>query len=640
MLGLFMLLFTASAVVRAAGEEAPGAGRCDDIQAISQAQRTVWQDNRPVADTNVPLPDHLKPAWRNEGTRLRYRLDLRACRHEANAALWLARVGGPYRLLVDGRPLLPILPVLSAPWTESEAVATVVLNGRAPSLFSLPPGSEVAEVEVLTLPYLSAGIALAELGPAPALVPRHVAAAALLPGINNLVAVVVLVVGTMVLALWRLRHQDQQLMWFGLCCLAWGVRGSFYANTPLPLPPLVFEQMVPLLTMVASLALAATTLAWMQALSLRWRLLGIGLLSAGLACFAVTLLLGRGALLARGLGFGTGMLLMPWLIWRLWDARQRLGLWRAILLISGYVLAFASAVLDMGMVLGYRDPAGMSWLLPGFAGLLICTAVLLAEYLLRQLNRAERSNEELERRIAEKSRTLELGFAERREHERDAARSFERERLMREMHDGLGGQLMTVMRGVERGAMPRELVLQALQESLDDLRLLMDTTGGEAVLSESLAAWRSRWQPRLSSLGMALDWEVDEALDGMVLAPGVALHLMRIVQEATVNVIKHARASQLSLWAGFETSGQVLVRVSDNGVGLSAAPRRPGARGLANMASRARQIGATLQCSPGDDGQGTCVSVRLSARPSGGDSQGADTQGTAAATAVQTPRFS
>ena len=179
------------------------------------------------------------------------------------------------------------------------------------------------------------------------------------------------------------------------------------------------------------------------------------------------------------------------------------------------------------------------------------------------------------------------------------------------MHDGLGGQLMTVLRGVERGAMPRELVLHALQESLDDLRLLMDSAGPEAVLAASLAAWRSRWEPRLASLGVALDWEIDEALDELLLPPGVGLHLMRIVQEATVNVVKHARASRLSLWAGRDARGAVLIRIRDNGCGLASGGRQPGAVGLVNMRHLARQIGAELQFGLPPEGQGLQVDVRL-----------------------------
>ena len=87
---------------------------CEAIYALTQARRTVWQNGVQVADAMVDLPDRLPAAWRNEGIRLRYRLDLGRCLQHANAALWLARVGGPYRLTVDGLSLWPILPLVQA----------------------------------------------------------------------------------------------------------------------------------------------------------------------------------------------------------------------------------------------------------------------------------------------------------------------------------------------------------------------------------------------------------------------------------------------------------------------------------------------------------------------------------------------
>ena len=581
---------------------------CDAAQSLSQALRSVQRGDTVLAQAPVQLPDRLEFAWRRESVQVSYRLDIARCAGSAHAALWLPRVGAPYRLRVDGQILLPTLPQVAV---EPSAVSHAVLNGRVPSLFLLPPGSREAEVELVTMAFMSTGLVGVDLGPAPLLVPRHVEGTALVPGVNDTVAVVALVAGLLALLAWGLRRQDLQLLWFSLCALTWGLRGIFYGQTPLPLPPMAFEQMVPVLTLIASLALAATTLAWMAALSRRRGQFGLALLAVGLGSFVLAGLLGEGAAVARAFAYATGILMMPWLIVLLWRARERLGAWRAAVLIFTYATALAAALLDIGLVLGWRHPAGMSWLLPGFAGLLTCMAVLLAEYALRQLSRAERSNEELERRVAEKSRSLELGFAERREHERAAARALERERLMREMHDGLGGQLMTVLRGVERGAMPRELVLHALQESLDDLRLLMDSAGQDAVLAASLAAWRSRWEPRLASLGVVLDWDIDEALDELLLPPGVGLHLMRIVQEATVNVVKHARASRLSLWAGRDAQGAVQIRIRDNGCGLAAGVGQPGARGLVNMRHRARQIGAELQFGIPPEGHGLQIDVRL-----------------------------
>ena len=52
------------------------------------------------------------------------------------------------------------------------------------------------------------------------------------------------------------------------------------------------------------------------------------------------------------------------------------------------------------------------------------------------------------------------------------------------------------------------------------------------------------------------------------------------------------------------------IAVSDDGVGLPAAPPRPGARGLKNMRHRAEEIGATLGVSARTGG-GTEVLLQL-----------------------------
>ncbi|GAP36091.1 sensor histidine kinase [Piscinibacter sakaiensis] len=619
-LGLALLWALLAGRAAAAAEEPGGPGTspaaasidCREVRVLPRAERSAWQGGRLLERAEVVLPDRLPLAWRNERVQLRYRLALGPCGARPDTVLWLYRVGGPYRLRIDGAVLLPTLPPIDAAW-QGPAAASAVLNGRTPSLFALPDGAREVTLELQTLPYLSAGVVEARLGPAARLVPSHVASFERLPGINDRVAAVALLAGVGVLGLWALRRRDRHLLWFALACLAWGLRGSFYADTPLLLPPRVFEQMVPLLTMLASVALAGATLAWLGRLDARRARIGVALLLVGLAAFVLAESAGRGAPFARVYGFGCGFVLMPWLMGQLWSARSRLGPWRTALMLLAYGLALAGAVHDIGMVLGFSPPGGMTWLLPGFAAMLVCTAGLMAEYALRQLDRAERGNEELERRVAEKSRSLEAGWAERREHERAAERTQERERLLREMHDGLGGQLMTVLRGVERGAMPREQVLESLQDSLDDLRLLMDSADVDRPLPQALGAWRSRWEPRLSCMDIALDWEVDDALDAVTLPPGTTLHLMRTVQEATVNVVKHAQARRVQLSAGRADDGGLWLEVTDDGVGLPAVPA--GGRGLANMAARARQIGARLVVGPGPGGRGTAVRLQLPPSP-------------------------
>jgi len=74
----------------------------------------------------------------------------------------------------------------------------------------------------------------------------------------------------------------------------------------------------------------------------------------------------------------------------------------------------------------------------------------------------------------------------------------------------------------------------------------------------------------------------------------VALQVMRILQEAATNIVKHSQARGMALDAAVR-EGQLHIEVTDDGVGLPEAATRPGARGLKNMHYRAAQIGAQLQ---------------------------------------------
>jgi signal transduction histidine kinase len=102
----------------------------------------------------------------------------------------------------------------------------------------------------------------------------------------------------------------------------------------------------------------------------------------------------------------------------------------------------------------------------------------------------------------------------------------------------------------------------------------------------------------LAAAGVALDWRIDESVDSVQLGSEEALQVMRILQEAATNIVKHSQASHMSLAARVDPGpgGRRVLRIEieDDGVGLPAGAARPGARGLKNMHYRAGQIGAEL----------------------------------------------
>ena len=80
------------------------------------------------------------------------------------------------------------------------------------------------------------------------------------------------------------------------------------------------------------------------------------------------------------------------------------------------------------------------------------------------------------------------------------------------------------------------------------------------------------------------------------LDPQNALHILRILQEALSNIIKHSQASQISIGTAQEVCegrAGIAVTVTDNGGGVDIeAAIRKGGRGLANQLRRAQAIGA------------------------------------------------
>jgi signal transduction histidine kinase len=187
--------------------------------------------------------------------------------------------------------------------------------------------------------------------------------------------------------------------------------------------------------------------------------------------------------------------------------------------------------------------------------------------------------------------------------DKQTALVLERERIMREMHDGLGAQLMTALRGIERGALGKEQVVQSLHDGLDELRMLMDSTDTQQSLASALVAWRNRWDARLAAAGVSLLWRVDESVDAVQLGSDAVMQIMRILQEAAANILKHSGATGMTLMARVaqptpDAARRLLcIDIEDDGTRGPAGDScvvRPGARGLKNMAFRAGQIGAEL----------------------------------------------
>jgi PAS domain S-box-containing protein len=210
------------------------------------------------------------------------------------------------------------------------------------------------------------------------------------------------------------------------------------------------------------------------------------------------------------------------------------------------------------------------------------------------------------------------------EHERALAALQERERVARELHDGLAQVLGFVRLQAEaaRGLMQRDPA--TAEAYLDRLAATALEAHGEvrSFISGSAAGSQVGWLPTIAEAvrrvaeetGLDVELRVDPGVDDGVLAQPVAAHLIRIVQEALHNVRKHARASRLSV-AVEADERCVQVVVADDGVGF-ADPLGHDARsgfGLRFMDERASAAGGSLAVASRPD-EGTRVTVRVPRR--------------------------
>lgn len=220
------------------------------------------------------------------------------------------------------------------------------------------------------------------------------------------------------------------------------------------------------------------------------------------------------------------------------------------------------------------------------------------------IGKVEQLNSGLAQRLQAREAELELSYQRLREAEMRQTISDERQRLMQDMHDGLGSYLISAIRSVERGDASDLKVSQILKDCLDDLKLTIDSMEPvEADLLLLLATLRFRLEPRLEDTGVALLWEVRELPTLGWLEPSSALHILRIVQESVANILRHTRATEIRI-ATAVAAGGVQVTIEDNGQGFDVDKAFGNAtgKGLHNQRRRAQTIDGTVNWQSGPAG--------------------------------------
>ena len=289
--------------------------------------------------------------------------------------------------------------------------------------------------------------------------------------------------------------------------------------------------------------------------------------------------------------------------------RQRLQYGLASALLG---LIFASGIHDWFKLKGQASFEGLYLMTFAYSGMLFLMGSLLLGLLAKGLVQSQALSAELEDRVQARTRELQATHERLMATELAHQQALEQQRLLQDVHDGFGSQLVTAQMLVRHQQLSQEAVAQLLQECIADLHLVISALGNQThSLQDALADLSHRTEQRLLGTPWQLVWDVQ--LDpAPKLTHEQVLNLLRILQEALNNALKHAQAEHIEVQVVYTAASRVLLlRVTDHGVGISQKPAQKAGLGvgLATMHKRARQIDAVLTVT--DIQPGTCVALRM-----------------------------
>ncbi|MCW5621176.1 MAG: hypothetical protein KIS79_08735 [Burkholderiales bacterium] len=497
-------------------------------------------------------------------------------------------------------------------------VPPVARHWNRPLYFTIPngllrSGHNVLAVESIGDPVRSGFLAPVYVGPHETLMRVYEQRFALTVVAALAITTMLITVAVLMCTLWAMRRSASVYLWFGLGAAAWAAHNFnlFVVHTPMP----------------------AVAWEWLWNVTMGWLVIFT-------VIFVLRFLDERLPRLERTL-FGFGFvgsvalaLIAAWspntLAWvgpHVWDS--------GVLLLGAYPvvkvlrrLAFSPSP-EVGWLLfagatmfcfGLHDWLVLTGRLPRIHGLLIhfsapVVMVVFGHILIGRfvtaLRESEALNVELEARVAAREAQLAANHQRLRMLERDQTIASERERLMRDMHDGVGGTIIAALTMTETPGIDVRRIGEALRHALDDLRLMIDSLDPlEGDLTALLGMFRNRVEPMLRASGLTVTWKLAVLPPCSDLSPERSLQLLRIAQEAISNTLKHARATGLhvTLEPGQDLKGRpaALLTLRDDGCGFDPARTSTG-RGLANMWRRAASAGLELSVVP--TMQGTLVRV-------------------------------
>ncbi len=505
---------------------------------ITQAQAKHHSLPAPVT---VPLPHDMDRAdW--EGTAQYVITIPPQLADQAELGVFLSRVGARYRLGFGGEWLHSVH--WQTPGYVDTSVAPQFVRLRMPQA-----GASELRIEVREQALRKSGLAAVLIGPVDAVQTRYDWVYAWQVQGTWMVAACSILVALLASLIW-LQSRDAAAGLVAIAAIAWALRLTL---TPIEQPHMPFGLWW-----------------WLHKLSFTvycgclylflWRLFGF---AHGRFTQAV-----KALLWVAPFWLGATVLSGQYLMYQIWTGlitslsvvtivamvvRARFGLepnLRLMLVVA--VATLVTGVRDFAVVqLGMKGDADMRWMTLGSVMFMAMLAYILMQRLASHVQEVKQLNEGLSVRVAEREAELRQAFESLREAEKREVLARERSRLTRDMHDGLGSQLVQALNLVrsqqtKQQALDPQSIASMLSNALEDLRITLDSLEPmEGDLPTILGTVRQRISPTLEAMGIELEWEVEEVppvwVDGAPMESRAVMHLFRCVQEVV-------RAGCLAPW--------------------------------------------------------------------------------------------
>jgi len=483
-------------------------------------------------------------------------------------------------------------------------------------------------IRIDSLTSAGGAVSTAWVGPKSALEPRFQWRSVLQSRISEVMSIAVMGLGLFAFSVWLLRRRESIYLLFALYTLFMVLRGLHYymGLEPLPIPSAWFGW----ITVNSVNALLVTWYFFVATLvprAPRW--VGRALLVLLALSWTVTMPLlqvlpGMDALapLSYLLTILAGIPAVLIIAWAAWRQGSREGILASMV----GIIDLPVAIHDWLMQNYFASPEDIYlWPVSTTARLLMFIYIILRRYV-GAVDDVERANVHLAERLREREAELAANYAKLREVQQRETLSRERQRLMQDIHDGMGSQLISALKVAEAGKLSEPQMALVLRECIDDLKLTVDSLEPvEADLLLLLATLRYRLLPRLRDSSLRLRWEVIDVPPLEWLDPRSALHILRILQEGISNVMQHAGATELRVATAQEAAG-VAVILLDNGSGFTAQPHGATGHGLSNMVRRARAVGGEVTWEATQGGTRFRLWLPLRAPHPGAQSAAADSE--------------